>query len=86
MRTDKHKLKSLTPHQEAQFLDVVRVYQDEKNHFSDQLYSDLFNRGVNVKNNCSYFDIRDELAKDSYYLFSLSLSYSIVETGTQRSL
>ena len=67
MRTDKHKLKSLTPHQEAQFLDVVRVYQDEKNHFSDQLYSDLFNRGVNVKNNCSYFDIRDELAKDSYY-------------------
>ena len=67
MRTDKHKLKSLTPHQEAQFLDVVRVYQDEKNHFSDQLSSHLFNHGVNVKNNCSYFDIRDELAKDSYY-------------------
>ena len=67
MRTDKHKLKSLTPHQEAQFLDVVRVYQDEKNHFSDQLSSHLFNHGVNVKNNCSYFDIRDELAKDNYY-------------------
>ena len=67
MRTDKHKLKSLTPLQEAQFLDVVRAYQDEKNYFSDQLSSDLFNRGVNVKNNCSYFDIRDELAKDSYY-------------------
>ena len=67
MRTDKHKLKSLTPHQEAQFLDVVRAYQDEKNHFSDQLSSHLFNHGVNVKNNCSYFDIRDELAKDSYY-------------------
>ena len=67
MRTDKHKLKSLTPQQETQFLDVVRVYQDEKNYFSDQLSSDLFNHGVNVKNNCSYFDIRDELAKDSYY-------------------
>ena len=67
MITDKHKLKSLTPLQEAQFLDVVRVYQNEKNHFSDQLSSDLFNRGINVKNNCSYFDIRDELAKDSYY-------------------
>ena len=67
MRTDKHKLNPLTPQQEAQFLDVVRVYQDEKNHFSDQLSSDLFNRGVNVKNNCSYFNIRDELAKDSYY-------------------
>ena len=67
MRTDKHKLKSLTPLQEAQFLDVVRVYQDEKNYFSDQLSSHLFNRGINVKNNCSYFSIRDELAKDSYY-------------------
>ena len=67
MRTDKHKLKPLTPLQEAQFLDVVHAYQNEKNYFSDQLSSDLFNRGVNLKNNCSYFDIRDELAKDSYY-------------------
>ena len=67
MRTDKHKLKPLTPLQEAQFLDVVRAYQNEKNYFSDQLSSHLFNHGVNVNNNCSYFDIRDELAKDSYY-------------------
>ena len=67
MRTDKHKLEPLTPLQEAQFLDVVHAYQNEKNHFSDQLSSDLFNRGVNLKNNCSYFSIRDELAKDSYY-------------------
>ena len=67
MRTDKHKLKPLTPLQEAQFLDVVHAYQNEKNYFSDQLSSDLFNCGINVKNNCSYFDIRDELAKDSYY-------------------
>ena len=67
MRTDKHKIKPLTPFQEAQFLDVVHAYQNEKNYFSDQLSSDLFNRGVNLKNNCSYFDIRDELAKDSYY-------------------
>ena len=67
MRTDKHKIKPLTPHQEAQFLDVVHAYQNEKNYFSDQLSSDLFNHGVNVKNNCSYFSTRDELAKDSYY-------------------
>ena len=67
MRTDKHKIKPLTPHQERQFLEVVRAYQDEKNYFSDQFSSDLFNCGVNLKNNCSYFDIRDELAKDSYY-------------------
>ena len=67
MRTDKHKLKQLTPLQEAQFLDVVHAYQNEKNYFSDQFSSDLFNRGINVKNNCSYFDIRNELAKDSYY-------------------
>ena len=67
MRTDKHKIKPLTPHQERQFLDVVRVYQNEKNHFSDQLSSHLFNHGVNVKNNYSYFDIRDEVAKDNYY-------------------
>ena len=67
MRTDKHKIKPLTPHQERQFLEVVRAYQDEKNYFSDQFSSDLFNCGINVKNNCSYFDIRDELAKDSYY-------------------
>ena len=70
MRTDKHKLKPLTPLQEAQFLDVVHAYQNEKNYFSDQFSSDLFNRGVNVKNNCSYFSIRDELAKDSYYYSS----------------
>ena len=67
MRTNKHKFKPLTPLQEAQFLDVVHAYQNEKNYFSDQLSSDLFNRGVNLKNNCSYFNIRDELSKDSYY-------------------
>jgi len=33
MRTDKHKLKPLTPLQEAQFLDVVHAYQNEKNYF-----------------------------------------------------
>ena len=66
MRTDKHQLKPLTPHQEALFLDVVRAYQDEKNHFSDQLSSDLFNHGVNLKNNCSYIDIRNSLVKQKY--------------------
>ena len=57
----------MTPLQEVQFLEVVHAYQNEKNYFSDQFSSDLFNRGVNLKNNFSYFDIRDELAKDSYY-------------------
>ena len=67
MRTDKHKLKPLTPHQEAQFLDVVHAYQDEKNYFSDQLSSDLFNHGINLKNGCTYYEIVKKLAKDSYY-------------------
>ena len=66
MRTDKHKLKTLTPHQEAQFLDVVRTYQDEKNYFSDQLSSHLFNHGINLKNNHSYIDIRNRLVKQKY--------------------
>ena len=66
MRTDKHKFKPLTPHQEAQFLDVVRAYQDEKNYFSDQLSSSIFNRGINVKNNHSYIDIRNRLVKEKY--------------------
>ena len=66
MRTDKHKLKPLTPHQEALFLDVVRAYQDEKNYFSDQLSSHLFNHGINIKNNCSYIDIRNSLVKQKY--------------------
>ena len=66
MRTDKHKLKPLTPHQEAQFLDVVRAYQDEKNYFSDQLSSHLFNHGINLKNDHSYIDIRNRLVKEKY--------------------
>ena len=66
MRTDKHQLKPLTLHQEAQFLDVVRAYQDEKNYFSDQLSSHLFNHGINLKNNCSYIDIRNSLVKQKY--------------------
>ena len=66
MRTDKHQLKPLTLHQEAQFLDVVSAYQNEKNYFSDQLSSHLFNHGINVKNNCSYIDIRNSLVKQKY--------------------
>ena len=66
MRTDKHKLKPLTPHQEAQFLDVVHAYQNEKNHFSDQLSSDLFNHGINLKNDYSYIKIRNRLVKEEY--------------------
>ena len=66
MRTDKHKLKALTLHQETQFLDVVRAYQDEKNYFSDQLSSHLFNYGINVKNNHSYIEIRNSLVKQKY--------------------
>ena len=66
MRTDRHKLKPLTPHQETQFLDVMRAYQDEKNYFSDQLSSHLFNHGINLKNNHSYIDIRNSLVKQKY--------------------
>ena len=54
------------PHQEAQFLDVVRAYQNEKNYFSDQLSSHLFNHGINLKNNHSYIDIRNSLVKQKY--------------------
>ena len=67
MRTDKHKLKPLTLLQEAQFLDVVHAYQNEKNYFSDQLSSHLFNHGINLKNNHSYIDIRNSLVKQKYY-------------------
>ena len=66
MRTDKHKLTPLTTLQEAQFLDVVCAYQNEKNYFSDQLLSSIFNRGINVKNNHSYIEIRNSLVKQKY--------------------
>lgn len=66
MRTDKHKLKSLNPLQEIEFLEVVRAYQNEKNYFSDCLSSTLFNHKINLKNNYSYREIRDKLIKDSY--------------------
>lgn len=66
MRTDKHKLKTLTPLQEIAFLEVVRAYQNEKNYFSDQFSSFAFNQKVNIKNNCSYYEIRDNLVKNNY--------------------
>ena len=66
MRTDKHKLTSLTSLQETQFLEVMCAYQKEKNYFSDQLSSSVFNYGINLKNNCSYYDIRNQLVKEKY--------------------
>ena len=66
MRTDKHKLTSLTPLQETQFLEVMCAYQNEKNYFSDQLSSSVFNHNVNIKNNSSYYDIRNQLVKEKY--------------------
>ena len=66
MRTDKHKLKPLNPFQEIQLLEVMRAYQDEKNYFSDQLSSSVFNQEINIKNNCSYYEIRDHLVKKNY--------------------
>ena len=66
MRTDKHKLKPLNPLQETQFLEVMRAYQNEKNYFSDKLSSSVFNLEVNIKNNCSYYEIRDHLVKKNY--------------------
>ena len=67
MRTDKHKLTSLTSLQETGFLEVMCAYQKEKNYFSDQLSSSVFNYGINLKNNCSYYDIRNQLVKEKYY-------------------
>ena len=66
MRTDKHKLTSLTSLQETQFLEVMCAYQNEKNYFSDQLSSSVFNYGINLKNNCSYYEIRNQLVKNNY--------------------
>ena len=66
MRTDKHQLTSLTSLQETQFLEVMCAYQNEKNYFSDQFSSSVFNYGINLKNNCSYYEIRNQLVKNNY--------------------
>ena len=66
MRTDKHKLKPLNSLQEIMFLEVMCAYQQEKNYFSDCLSSYSFNHNINLKNNDSYREIRDQLVKDKY--------------------
>ena len=66
MRTDKHQLIPLNPLQETQFLEVMCAYQNEKNYFSDQFSSSVFNYGINLKNNCSYYEIRNQLVKKNY--------------------
>ena len=66
MRTDKHQLKPLNPLQETLFLEVMCAYQHEKNYFSDCLSSYSFNHNINLKNNYSYREIRDQLVKDQY--------------------
>ena len=66
MRTDKHQLKPLNSLQETMFLEVMCAYQNEKNYFSDCLSSSLFNHNINLKNNYSYREIRDQLVKDQY--------------------
>ena len=66
MRTDKHQLISLNPLQETMFLEVVYAYQNEKNYFSDQFSSSVFNHKVNIKNNCSYYESRNQLVKKNY--------------------
>lgn len=81
MRTDKHQLKPLTSHQEAMFLDVMRAYQAEKNYFSDQFSSALFNHGTNLKNNCTYYDIINSLVKQKY-----SSSYHLPSRLWKRAL
>ena len=67
MRTDKHQLIPLNSLQETLFLEVMCAYQNEKNYFSDQLSSSVFNYGINLKNNCSYYEIRNKLVKNNYY-------------------
>ena len=66
MRTDKHQLKPLNSLQETLFLEVACAYQHEKNYFSDCLSSSSFNHNINLKNNSSYREIRDQLVKDQY--------------------
>ena len=44
----------------------MRAYQQEKNYFSDCLSSYSFNHNINLKNNDSYREIRDQLVKDKY--------------------
>ena len=66
MRTDKHQLKPLNSLQETMFLEVMCAYQHEKNYFSDCLSSYSFNHNINLKNNRSYREIRDQLVKDQY--------------------
>ena len=66
MRTDKHQLIPLNPLQETVFLEVMCAYQHEKNYFSDCLSSYSFNHNINLKNNSSYREIRDQLVKDKY--------------------
>ena len=71
MRTDKHKLKPLSPTQEKEFLELAYAYQFEKNYWSDEL---LKREGVDneskafLKNLYTYRQIRDSnnLTKKNY--------------------
>ena len=71
MRTDKHKLKPLSPTQEKEFLELAYAYQFEKNYWSDELSK---REGVDneskafLKNLYTYRQIRDSnnLTKKNY--------------------
>lgn len=71
MRTDKHKLKPLSPTQEKEFLELAYAYLFEKNYWSDKL---LKREGVDneskafLKNLYTYRQIRDSnnLTKKNY--------------------
>ena len=72
MRTDKHKL-SLNKEQKDKLFALVLAYQGQKNYFSDQLNSVLWNNLINFKKGSTYFDIRNSLVKnESFRKFGLS--------------
>lgn len=66
MRTDKHKL-ILTEEQKDKLFALMRAYQNQKNYFSDQLNSVLWNNFINFKKGSTYFDIRNSLVKNEQF-------------------
>ena len=91
MRTDKHKLKPLSPTQEKEFLELACAYQFEKNYWSDQLLKrqcsvsakqlGAASQAVNLKNLHTYRQIRDSnnLTKNNYFSrYNLPVRYCTI--------
>ena len=79
MRTVKHKIKQLSSDQEVQLLALMRAYQFEKNHWSDQLLNGYDE--INLKNLYTYQQIRNSknLTKNNYYSpYNLPVRYCAI--------